>query len=173
MYEYARRPEVCAYLLWSPHPDLSYTKRYIARLIDVYKKGQCYDWAAIEKEDGKMIGTAGYASFDVKNRTAEIGYVLSSDYWHRGYGTEIARELIDFAFSALGANRVQARYMTDNVYSRAVMEKCGMIYEGTARSLLFVKDWYRDIGTCAILREEYLSRRPLKIYPQKKRCPFF
>ena len=86
-----------------------------------------------------------------------------------GYGTETAKELIAFAFSALGAHRVQARYMIGNDRSRAVMEKCGMTYEGTQRQLLFVKDAYRDIGVCSILLEEYLSLHSLKNYAPAER----
>ena len=63
--------------------------------------------------------------------------------------------------------------MIGNDHSRAVMEKCGMTYEGTARALLFVKEQYRDIGTCALLREDYLALRPLRTYPPKKRYSFF
>ena len=30
MFEYASLPETTEYLLWSPHPDLNYTRKYLA-----------------------------------------------------------------------------------------------------------------------------------------------
>ena len=33
MYEYARLPETTEYLLWSPHPDIEFTKNYLAFVI--------------------------------------------------------------------------------------------------------------------------------------------
>ncbi len=35
------------------------------------------------------------------------------------------------------------------------MKKCGMQYEGTARGSMLIKGLYRDIGTAAILRDEF------------------
>ncbi len=52
--------------------------------------------------------------------------------------------------------------MPENIYSRSVMEKCGMTYEGTARGKMLVKGVRRDIAYCSILRDEYF-----KIYGEK------
>ena len=75
MYDYAKRADVTEYLTWSPHPDVSYTRRYLEYLAGRYRLGQFYDWALINKADGHMIGTCGFASFDCPHNCAEIGYV--------------------------------------------------------------------------------------------------
>lgn len=171
MYGYACDGEVTKYLLWSEHPDIGFTRRYIKRIGELYRQGEYYDWAAVRKSDRKMIGTAGFAQLDMKNGAGEIGYVLARPCWHQGYGTEMAKALIDFGFSYFGFNRIQARYMKENVYSRSVMDKCGMRFEGILREALFVKGEYRDIGVCSILRSEYLKDHELKVY-QAGRRPF-
>jgi ribosomal-protein-alanine N-acetyltransferase len=57
----------------------------------------------------------------------EIGWRLATDFWNRGYATEGARAVLDFAFSELGLEEVVAMTAVQNVRSRRVMEKLGMI----------------------------------------------
>ena len=71
MYDYARRAEVTRYLLWNPHPDVGYTRRYLEYLSGRYRLGLFYDWALICKEDGRMIGTCGFVRFDYPHNGAE------------------------------------------------------------------------------------------------------
>lgn len=169
MFEYASREEVTRYLLWSPHESVAYTERYLEYLKTQYKQGLFFDWAVIFKENGKMIGTGGFTWIDEKNQSGEIGYVLNNDYWGRGIGSEIAEELLSFGFNHLGLHRLQARYMVGNDRSRAVMEKVGMTFEGIARDQLYVKGLYRDIGSCAILREEYFEKHEKREYQFKEK----
>lgn len=156
MYDYSRREDVTRYLLWSPHPSLSYTKGYIHTLQHHYKNGDFYDWAITVKEGG-MIGTVGFTRLDFQNNCGEIGYVLNPRYHGRGYATEAASAILRFGFTRLGLNRIEAHYMAENLASRRVMEKLGMHYEGTLRQSMRVKGIYRDIGICAITRAEYVA----------------
>ena len=59
----------------------------------------------------------------------------------------------------LELERIEARYMVENTPSRKVMEKCGMTFEGVRRSGAKVKDIYRDLGICAIVRGDYESQK--------------
>ena len=155
MYDYAKRDEVTKYLLWNPHPDVTYTRRYLEYLAGRYRLGQFYDWAIVSKSDQRLIGTCGFVRFDCPHNSAEIGYVLSPDYQGQGYMYEAARRVMQFGFSVLGLHRIEARYMIENASSRQVMEKLGMTFEGVKRSSMLVKGQYRDIGYCAILANEF------------------
>ena len=155
MYAYASLPAVTRYLTWHEHPDLAYTKRYLAYLSTRYRAGEFYDFAVICREDGHMIGTCGFTRFDAPNDAAEIGYVLNPAYWNKGYGTEAVSLILHYGFVALGLHRIEARFMKDNRASRAVAEKCGMHFEGIHRGLMKIKGNYEDIGICAITSDEY------------------
>ena len=155
MYDYARRPDVTQYLLWNPHSDIGYTKRYLEYLAGRYRLGQFYDWALIHKADGRMIGTCGFVRFDLPHNSAEIGYVLNPDYRGQGLMVEAARRVLQFGFSVLNLHRVEAQFMIENLASRRVMEKLDMTFEGVRRQSMLVKGLYRDIGTCAILANEF------------------
>lgn len=161
MHDYSSREDVTRYLLWSPHPSLAYTRGYIRAVCKHYRAGDYHDWAIVSKEDSHMIGTIGFTRIDTQNRVGEIGYVINPRYAGHGFATEAGRLVLKFGFEKLGLNRIEARYMVENTASRRVMEKIGMTYEGTARSLMFVKGKYRDISICAITRDDYLSPQKL------------
>ena len=158
MYEYASRDEVTRYLLWKTHKTSDHTKRYLSYVVGLYKSGGFFDFAIEYKENGKMIGTCGFASLDPANDSGEVGYVLSPDYWGRSIATEALAAMLKFGFCDLELNRIEARYMSGNIASRRVMEKCAMTYEGMQRQKLFVKGEYRDIGICSILASEYFAK---------------
>ena len=155
MYEYARIPETSAYLTWSPHTDIEYTKNYLAFVIGKYRTGEFYDWAVtLKNNEEKMIGTCGFSRIDFSNDIGEIGYVISPDFQGNGYASEAVRVIMRFGFEKLDFNRIEAKFIIGNDASLAVMKKCGMHYEGTARGGMRIKGQYRDIGTCSILRSE-------------------
>ena len=157
MYEYACQPEVTKYLTWSPHTSRDYTRDYLTYVQKQYEEGEYYDWALIYKEEMKMIGTCGFTSFDDENNAGEIGYVLNPDYWGKGLAAEAVREVLKFGFQRLNLHRIEAKHIEGNNQSRRVMEECGMSYEGTHRSSMYIKGEYRTICICAILREEFLQ----------------
>lgn len=155
MHDYARRQEVTRYLLWEPHRTLDYTRSYLEYLAGRYRTGTCYEWAVISKTEDKMIGTCGFASVDCNHNSAELGYVLHPDYHGRGLMPEAARRVMRFGFQVMGLHRIEARYMVGNDPSLAVMKKLGMHFEGIKRESMLIKGSYRDIGTCAILVNEF------------------
>ena len=156
MYDYSRRPEVTKYLLWEPHTDISHTIDYLDYLQTRYRVGDFYDWGIVHKKTNRFIGTCGFTVLDFTNNSAEVGYVLNPDFWGQGYAPEALARVMRFGFMDLNIHRIEARYMVGNEKSRRVMEKCGMTFEGVKRSSLYVKGEYHDVGSCAILADEYI-----------------
>jgi len=158
MYDYAKREELTRYLLWSPHASFFYTKDYLKYIETRYAVGDFYDWAVIEKESGRMIGTCGFTTINTTHNSGEIGYVLNPDFHGKGYGTEAAGRVLAFGFDNLKLNRIEAKFMQGNDSSLHVMEKLGMTFEGFRREAMLVKGSYRTIGVSAILRSEYQEK---------------
>ncbi len=154
MYRYAQRADVTEYLLWSPHPSASYTRDYLAYIEERYAMGDFYDWAIVEKESGRMIGTCGFTAVDAPHNVGEIGYVLSPEYHGKGYATEAAARVLRFGFETLSLHRIEAKFMQGNDASLHVMEKLGMRFEGYRRDGMLVKGRYRTIGICALLEQD-------------------
>jgi ribosomal-protein-alanine N-acetyltransferase len=159
MHRYACRSDVTRYLLWSPHPDLAYTREYLQYLNTKYAAGTFYDWAVTLRSNGRMIGTCGFTRFDLPHGCGELGYVLNPDYHGLGYGTEAAARVMRFGFEELGLHRIEAKFMQGNEASRHVMKKLGMSFEGYRRDGMLVKGKYRTIGCCSILTDEYWEKQ--------------
>jgi [ribosomal protein S5]-alanine N-acetyltransferase len=104
------------------------------------------DRAVVLKHTGAVIGAVGYVPcFDVFERipglsrggppsayrVAEIGLFWAIDPLHqrRGYATEAAQALIDFAFQQLRAKRLIATTEHNNAASIGVMRRLGMRIE--------------------------------------------
>lgn len=79
--------------------------------------------------DGAHIG--GITLYMQEDRSeAELGWVLHKDHWRRGYVTEAALALMDFARS-IGVRRIFACCDSENVASYKTMEKLGMRHVST------------------------------------------
>ena len=163
VYEYSSDPQVSRFLLWKPHEDKTYTKHYLNYLHSQYKKGRFYDWGIELKENGRMIGTCGFSAFDVPNNSAEIGYVLNQSYWGQSIAKEAAMKVIEFGFLTLDLQRISAKYIIENVNSLRVMKKCNMTFEGIHKRAVKCKGLYRDVGVCAITRDEFLKLKSTQI----------
>lgn len=66
---------------------------------------------------------------DFEPGTPEIGYLVGSAYWGRGYGTHVARALVRVAREQLGARRIVGRTAIGNAASARVLEKAGLVRE--------------------------------------------
>jgi ribosomal-protein-alanine N-acetyltransferase len=87
-------------------------------------------WPVIEKETGHIIGTGGILDKDIDGSNQyEIIYVLAKSAWGKGFATEAASSLRDYAFNELGLKRVTALIDPDNVKSERVATKIGLRYE--------------------------------------------
>ena len=161
MFDYARREDVTKYLLWKPHESKAYTEDYLRYIQSRYALEDFYDWAVIERESRRMIGTCGFTRIDTENDSAEIGYVLNPDFHGRGYAAEAAAKVVEFGFLTLGLNRIEARFMQGNDASLRVMEKLGMSFEGYHRDAIYVKGSYRTVGFCAMTRRDFSEKQNL------------
>ena len=77
--------------------------------------------------DGTLIGACGIMNQD---DTPELGYWLGVPYWGKGYATEALHAVIDYAFTDLAHEALQAGARVTNPASRRVLEKCGFQWTG-------------------------------------------
>ncbi|MCX7005327.1 MAG: GNAT family N-acetyltransferase [bacterium] len=59
--------------------------------------------------------------------TGDCGWFLRRHYWGCGYATDAAQLLIEYAFQALGLERLTASCAVGNSASERVMLKCGFV----------------------------------------------
>ncbi len=85
----------------------------------------------IETRDGRMIGVVGAHARD--EPFPEIGYWIARTHWGRGYATEAAMAIRDWAVKAFACRALVAGHFADNPASGRVLVKCGFLYTGEVR----------------------------------------
>ncbi len=155
MYEYSRDPETSKYLLWEPHSSKSFTVAHIRYLQAQYQKAAFFDWAVIEKESGKMIGTCGFTEIYEKELRAEIGYVLSPLFHKKGFGSEAVRKVLHYGFFTLGLEKVSARFMGDNLASKKLLEGFGFFDDTKGKETIYKRGKKQIIYTYSLLKNDF------------------
>lgn len=87
-------------------------------------------WLLIETESRTVVGSAGFQGRPNADGEIELGYGVHTDFRNRGYATEAARALVEWAFKQPGVARITAHCDQANVASRRVVEKAGLIQRG-------------------------------------------
>lgn len=153
--ELAGVPEVAATTLNIPHPyPAGLAEQWIGGHAAGAARGEIYTFAITRRAGGQLLGGIGIGGGGA-HRRAEIGYWLGVPYWNRGYTSEAARRVVAFGFEGLGLNRIQSTHFPRNPASGRVMQKAGMIYEGTLRGYAWKGETAEDIMMYAILRADW------------------
>jgi RimJ/RimL family protein N-acetyltransferase len=103
----------------------------IARIEAHFKQHGFGLWAV---EVPTITAFAGFVGISVPTFEAhftpclEIGWRLAAEHWGRGYATEAARAVLALGFETLGAREIVSFTVPENLRSRRVMEKIGMVH---------------------------------------------
>lgn len=113
-------------------PTLEESRGFMTRLVALWREQGFGQWAVELKEEGKLIGYAGFKYLD-KTPEVELLYGIDKPYWNKGYTTEAGRACLDYVFSKTRLERIVAVAHPENIGSWRVMEKLGMKRERVAR----------------------------------------
>jgi RimJ/RimL family protein N-acetyltransferase len=102
-------------------------QRWLQRNLDHQQEFGYGLFSVILKETGDLIGDCGLEQMDVYGvKMAELGYDFRSDFWNRGYATEAAVSVREFAFNILKLPMLISLIRVGNLASKRVAEKVGM-----------------------------------------------
>ncbi|MEZ4673869.1 MAG: GNAT family protein [Caldilineaceae bacterium] len=110
-------------------------------------------WGITRKSDDVVIGTCGYVL--LHRHRGEIGYDLLRSEWRKGIMTEAIDAIVDFGFSGMGLQRIEALVMPENVASAKLLRKLGFAEEGTLRDYDHFKGAFHDMRCFSLLKQEY------------------
>jgi len=87
-------------------------------------------WAAEEKTSGEFMGFVGIAWLELPTladpRCREIGWRLAKRYWGKGYATEAAKVVLEYARYSLNITELYSVTSDLNLPSINVMKKIGL-----------------------------------------------
>lgn len=147
--------EVTRYMLFPPHRDISESVASVEKALRRYEEGRCYRFCIALKETDELIGVIEALRFDEAASTCSFAYMLGQDFWGRGYGTEALTAVLDFLFTRMDIQRVEADHMADNPSSGAVMRKVGMLPCGVEKQKYEKDGISHDAILYAITKEQW------------------
>lgn len=113
-------------------------------------------WAV--EHDSHCIGSARlHVDLDQHCATYSVGLFVAG-LCGRGLGREITRLVLSWAFSVLGAHRVELEVLASNSRAISCYLACGFRQEGIRRDAGLYPDGWQDFILMGVLQPEYLSR---------------
>jgi RimJ/RimL family protein N-acetyltransferase len=123
--------EMARFLMVIPHPFVEFDARTLVKA--AWRRltgGRGFDLLITVKDGGgKPVGSVGVGLHNEGAR-GELGFWIGRDYWGRGYASEAARRMIEFATETLGVARLTGTVAADNEGSLAVLAKLGFAESG-------------------------------------------
>jgi RimJ/RimL family protein N-acetyltransferase len=109
--------------------------------------------------DDKLIGELGLDVLNWSGRDAFVGLGIGeTEYWGRGYGTDIMNVLLRYAFTELNLKRVTLTVFEYNPRAIRSYEKAGFRHEGQVRKALNREGRRWNAVYMGILRAEWLEQ---------------
>ncbi|MCR5671985.1 MAG: GNAT family N-acetyltransferase [Butyrivibrio sp.] len=123
-YRIYKDPEMTRYmegLFEDPADEKRYQADYIKKVYEFMGFGV---WTVIRKEDGRIIGRAGYSvrkGFD----EIELGFLIGKEFQRQGYAYEVCAGILDYGRDVLLFDKVRTLVKKDNTASVHLCEKLG------------------------------------------------
>ncbi len=124
LYKIYAEPSMTRYmegLFEDPADEKRYMKDYIEKVYSLMGFGV---WSLVNKEDGKLIGRAG---FSIRNGfdEPELGFFIGVPWQRQGFATEACSAIMEFGRNVLGFDKVQTLVKKENEVSIHLCEKLG------------------------------------------------
>ena len=161
-YEYAKDKNVGPRAGWKSYTNIKDAKKYIDKII--FKPLQL---AIVLKKENKVIGCVELMecrrekySIKENDNKKEIGAVLSSNYWNKGYMTEAIAAIIKYGFEVLNLEEIYACNASLNIGSARIQEKNNMkLYKIAENEETWINGIVCNKEIRRITKEEYEKRK--------------
>ncbi len=160
IHAYSADPRVTRYLFFGPRNAES-TADYLEGLLESQREvpRTRFELAVEEIASGRVIGACDLSL--IERNVVDLGYMLGTPDWGKGFATEIALALIDAAFLELRAERIISTVDVNNRASIRVLEKIGMRWEAVFRKHRRAKSRWWDCHLYVLPRAVWeVSRSP-------------
>ena len=155
------------YVEWLNDPEVTRTlsQRYpIGRevereILERLSRAQSFEQVAFAievRETGEHIGTVSLGRTYYEGRDSGLGiFIGAKQHWDRGYGTDVMRTVLRFAFWEMNLRTVRLEVLTTNERARRVYERTGFVHEGTRRGAILRGGVHQDVHVMSVTRDEF------------------
>ncbi|MFG2984826.1 GNAT family N-acetyltransferase [Streptomyces sp. NPDC048258] len=146
-------PEIQRWTMVPTPYERAHARAFVGELVPAgWRDGTGYSFAVRLGSGGPLVAAVGVHVHEVFGTNSyEIGYWAAKEHRGQGFMTEAVIAVARWAFTELGAVRLEWRAEVGNAGSRAVAEKAGFRIEGLLRASLHRADTVRDSWVGALL----------------------
>lgn len=147
--------EIADTMISLPHPyPTGEAQRYVARQQAEREAGKSVTFTIRQNKQADMMGLVEIRDIDREHLQGELSFWLASEFWGRGYMSEVVQTMTQYGFEKLALNRLYAYHMLRNPASGRVLGKNRFTQEGLLRQR--VRKWgrFEDVALWAILRQD-------------------
>jgi [ribosomal protein S5]-alanine N-acetyltransferase len=114
-------------------------------------------WVITKKGAGQYIGDIGLHNYASPHSRAEIGFKLAKAHWRQGIMMEALGPVLDYGFTVMRLNRIEAVVDPENDACLGLLRKAGFTAEGVLREYEHEATGYVDLVMMSLLQREYPS----------------
>ena len=115
-----------------------------------------YEFVIFSEIEKEVVGMCGFTSFDEINNSAELSFLISERKRKKGYAMNALLALIDYGFSMLQFQRIEAYTFEKNINARKLLSKLDFLEEGIKRDACKKNNKFFNLVQYSLLRNEYL-----------------
>ena len=149
--------------LLDSNPTSFRSQRGMQKMLERDLENQSSDrhWFTIHAlADDKLLGDINLFVDDWAGREAFVGLGIGErDFWGRGYGTDVMKVILRYAFTEVNLQRVTLNTFEYNPRAIRSYEKSGFRHEGRMRQVLNREGKRWDMLYMGILREEWMQEQ--------------
>jgi RimJ/RimL family protein N-acetyltransferase len=127
---------------------------------DLEKQKNDRHWFTIRAlDDDKLLGDIDLSIYNWAGRDAFVGLGIGErDFWGKGYGTDVMKVILRYAFTELNLQRLTLTVFEYNPRAVRAYEKTGFRHEGRLRQFLNREGRRWDMLFMGILRHEWMEQ---------------
>ncbi len=147
--------EVTKYNSGAAYRTIEQAEKLIMAIQKAYTDKSQVRWGISLKSHGNVIGMCGYNYWNREDHRGSIGYDLLREYWGQGIMPEALSAILDFGYTQMGLNRIEADASVYNTASIRVLQKLGFVQEGLQREQYYEGDQFHDLVLFSLIKREY------------------
>lgn len=141
-----------------PYYSKTQASLWIQTLIKSYEEKLSLMWMVTLKDTDRVIGDCCLWHLDPESDCGEVGYELNRAYWKKGLASEAVGAVIEYGFTVMGLNRIEANPFKKNTPSNELLERFGFKLEGRLRERSLFRGEFYDQLYYGLLRKEWKNR---------------
>ena len=104
----------------------------------------------------EIIGVAFLHSLDTNDKRARYAVgIYNKENWNIGYGQELSKAVLNYAFVDLNLHKIDLRVLAYNKRAITSYKKIGFVQEGVLRDNAFINNEWHDDIVMSILSHEF------------------